>query len=259
MVGPKILMLDIETAPTIAGVWRMFKENVSIDQIHEDWFIMSYAAKWLNDDGMIYNDCRNHVGNDMRLLGELWSLLDEADWVVAHNGCRFDLPKIRARMLMNRLAPFSPVKCVDTLELVKRGFAMTSNKLEYLASRLTRRKKLKHNKFPGYTLWKECMAGNNDAWDEMQRYNEEDVRALEAVYLRLVPWAGGLPNHGVHRDGLDGVVCPRCGGVHLVKRGVYTTKVAHYQRYRCDGCGGWSRGRQVLVNLDKRKHILMEV
>ena len=259
MSNPKVLLLDIETAPTMAGVWRMFKENISIDQLHEDWYIMSYAAKWLGSDEVKYGDCRNNVGDDMRLLGELWALLDEADWVVAHNGSRFDLPKIKARMLMNKLSPFSPVKSVDTLELVKKGFALSSNKLEYLASRLTNRKKQKHGKFPGYLLWRACMAGNHEAWDEMRKYNIDDVHALEAVYLRLVPWVVGLPNYGVHRDGTDGIVCPRCGGVHLVKRGVYTTKVAHYQRYRCNDCRGWSRGRQMLVSLDKRKHILMEV
>ena len=39
---PRILFLDCETSPTMAAVWRLWKENVSLDQITNDWFIMSH-------------------------------------------------------------------------------------------------------------------------------------------------------------------------------------------------------------------------
>ena len=42
---PRILLLDIESAPTMAAVWRLWKENIGLEQINNDWFIMSYSAK----------------------------------------------------------------------------------------------------------------------------------------------------------------------------------------------------------------------
>ena len=42
----KILIIDIETSPIMGKVWSLWKQNVSLDQIEEDWYIMSYAAKW---------------------------------------------------------------------------------------------------------------------------------------------------------------------------------------------------------------------
>lgn len=40
----KILILDIETAPNIAYVWRTFKEFISPKQMISNSYIMSYAS-----------------------------------------------------------------------------------------------------------------------------------------------------------------------------------------------------------------------
>ena len=45
---PKILVIDIETSPVLANVWRLFKENVGLNQIQKDWHLLSYSAKWFN-------------------------------------------------------------------------------------------------------------------------------------------------------------------------------------------------------------------
>ena len=48
--GAKILILDIETAPIRAKVWGIWNQNISIDQIESDWFILTWAAKWLFEE-----------------------------------------------------------------------------------------------------------------------------------------------------------------------------------------------------------------
>jgi len=53
----KTLIIDIETSPVMAKVWSLWKQNVSLDQIEDDWFIMSYSCKWLGDEDVYYNDC----------------------------------------------------------------------------------------------------------------------------------------------------------------------------------------------------------
>lgn len=49
-------------------------------------------------------------------------------------------------------------------------------------------KKLKHKKFPGHELWKECLKGNKEAWNEMRKYNIHDVLATEELYNVLKQW-----------------------------------------------------------------------
>ena len=44
---PKILILDIETSPLKAYVWKRWKENISLDQTISEWFMLCWSAKWL--------------------------------------------------------------------------------------------------------------------------------------------------------------------------------------------------------------------
>lgn len=256
----KILIIDIETAPIMGKVWSLWKQNVSLNQIENDWYIMSYCAKWHGKDGVQYNDCRDSIslengGDDYALLEELHELLDEADIVVAHNGDRFDIPKINARLILNGFAPPSPYRTIDTVKIAKRSFKFTSNKLEYLTKNLCEDQKLSHGKFPGMELWNECMKGNEEAWDEMEEYNRMDVISLEELYNKLRPW---MPNHpNVNVDALgEEVACPKCGGNHLQRRGYAYTNKGKYQRYQCVDCGGWSSSTISSNTTEKRRSLL---
>ena len=255
----RILILDIETAPILGNVWSIWQQNVGLNQIERDWYILSFGAKWLGEDRVIYHDQQRakDIEDDSALLRKLWKLLDEADIVVAHNGKSFDLKKINARMVLAGMQPYSPVKVVDTLIVAKARFKFTSNKLEYLADKLnTKYKKLPHSKFPGFALWKAVMSGNKEAWAEMRLYNEHDVLSLEELYLILRPWDGRHPNVDVYDDEHEGEACPNCGGYHLQKRGFFRTNIGKYQRYRCNDCGSWPHGRTPINTKAKRKGLL---
>lgn len=259
--GPRILVIDIETAPIFGAVWGLFNNFLSLDQVKEDWFILSYAAKWVGEDRVIYRDQSNAspMDNDAVLLREVWSLLDDADVVVAHNGRRFDTKKINARFILNGMTPPSPYRIVDTLETAKRNFAFTSNKLAYLTEKLTETKKRSHAKFAGYLLWQQCLLGNPEAWDEMRLYNIDDVRSLEELYLVMLPWDDKAPNFGNFVDD-ETPVCPKCGSHHVeLQAKPYRTNVAHYSLYLCNSCHGWSRGRKLLNQPQKRRSLLSPV
>lgn len=251
----KILTLDIETAPVMGKVWSLWKQNVSLDQIEHDWYMMSFAAKWLHEDRVIYHDCRKSIGDDSFMLEELYDLLDEADIVIAHNGDKFDIPKINARLILNDFPPPSPYKTIDTVKVAKRSFMFTSNKLAYLTDKLCVDKKLDHAKFAGWKLWNECMVGNEEAWNEMELYNRMDVISLEELYLKLRPW---MPNHVnvtaklSHED----CSCPKCGSSELIKRGFHYTNKGKYQRYRCNSCEGWSSSTYTENTKGKRESLL---
>ena len=56
---PRILVLDIETSYLEARVWGLWNNNVALNQIIKDWSILSFAAKWLDEDEIFYMDTRD--------------------------------------------------------------------------------------------------------------------------------------------------------------------------------------------------------
>lgn len=241
--GPRIAILDIETSPIFGKVWSLWNNNLSLAQIEADWFIMSFSAKWLGERKVSYLDQSKTrpISNDRKLLEALWQWLDEADIVVAHNGKKFDIKKINARLILNGFPPYSPIKIVDTQLEARKIAAFTSNKLQYLTDNLCETKKREHSKYPGWELWNECLLGNKDAWREMKLYNKDDVKSLEELYIVLRPWITGHPNWGLYTDA-NISVCRNCGSSSLDRRGLHYASTRTYQRFRCKECGTWQRG-----------------
>lgn len=249
--GPKVLILDIETKPLEAYVWGLWNNNVPLNMVKSDWCVLSWAAKWLGSDEVYYLDQRDaeDIEDDREILEVIWELLDEADIVLHQNGKSFDIPKLNARFITHGIQPPSSFRHIDTKLLAKKHFKFTSNKLEYMTNLLTEKKKLKHAKFPGFMLWKECMKGNPDAWDELQAYNEMDIISLEELYFKLAPWDSSI-NFSVYND--CDHVCS-CGHNDYNKAGFYYTNAGKYQKYRCTNCGREVRDKQNLLDKDKRK------
>jgi uncharacterized protein YprB with RNaseH-like and TPR domain len=243
MHKPKILYVDIETSPVLGHVWALFDQNVGLNQIEKDWAMLSWAANWDGEDKVLYMDNRKEKDprNDKKILSPLWKLLDAADIVVAHNGRRFDRKKINARLILNGFKPPSPYKLVDTLLEARKIFGFTSNKLEYLSDALTpNQKKLVSKKFVGFELWKECLKGNRAAWNEMERYNKQDIRALKAVYEKIRSWGPSNVLASFQSPGSES--CGTCSSSNTVKNGYAFTAAGRYQRYSCKDCGAWTRG-----------------
>jgi hypothetical protein len=259
MTGPRILHLDIETAPLASYHWSLWKQNIGLNQIKVEWSVLAFCAWWEGDarKDIIYMDTffQDDMRDDSVLLARLWELLDEADFIVAQNGQRFDAKKIRARLLMNGFPPPSPFKVIDTLLIAKSVFGFTSNKLEWMATYFSTVPKRKHGKFAGFDLWVEFLDGNPAAQKEMRLYNIDDVRSLRQVWLELRPWAIDHPNVAVYYPG-DTTRCPKCGSEDITKRGRQYTNTGEYHRYHCGGCGGWSRSRYTINSKEKRQSLL---
>lgn len=255
----KIGTIDIETAPLEGHVWGLFDQNVGLNQIKTEWSILSYCFKPLGGTrrSLIYQD--NSTASDPRddreLLNGLHAILHEYDFLIAQNGKRFDLRKIRARMVLAGMRPPSPVKVLDTMLMARQVGAFTSNKLEWLSQYLSTVPKSKHKEFPGFELWSECLAGNPRAWASMRKYNIPDVLATEEVYLKLRPWVEGHPNVAVY-DHSEDMLCPRCTSNQLTRDGFSYTNVGKYNRYYCAACHGWSRDRYTVNSKVKRKGLL---
>jgi hypothetical protein len=243
-LSARILLLDIETAPIIAAVWQPYEANAVY--IIRDTYILSFAAKWLGERGVKthtlpdYPRYRSHRHDDKSLVRELWNYLDSADIVVAHNGVRFDMPKIRARMVVHDLPPPSHYRTIDTLQIA-RTCKFDSAKLDNLGRYLGEGRKIPNT---GGTLWKEvCEDGNPKAWETMRRYNAQDVRLLERIYNRLKPWATAHPNLNLYHD--DPLACPTCQSHRIKAKGYVYLKSTVKRRYFCLSCDAQWQGETV--------------
>jgi len=242
MITPaKVLLLDIETAPSLGWVWKKWEANV-ID-FKSDWYILSFAYKWADVDqiytkGLIdYPGYKRHSENDKALVKDLWKLLDEADIVIAQNGDSFDLPKINTRFLIHGLKPPTPYKTIDTLKIARKAFAFDSNKLDDLGHYLGIGRKLPHT---GFHLWRGCMDGNPESWVTMKQYNAHDVELLEKLYYKVRAWDRQHPQ--VNKGEIVGEACPKCASHNIQKRGFAYTLQRKKQRYQCRNCAGWFEG-----------------
>lgn len=243
----RVLVFDIETAPMLAYVWGLHEQNVALNQLHSDWHVMAWAAKWLGEDKVIYKDQRGapEISDDKELLKPLWALLDEADIVITQNGKSFDSKRLNARFIMHGMKPPKPYKHIDTYLLVRGVADFTSNKLEYLTDKLCKKyKKLSHKEFPGMELWKACLKGNRKAWDCMKRYNIHDVLSTEEFYGKIKAWAPQLMPKPFTTNG-DPTKCDTCGKNGLLSRwGWSYTRTTKTQRMQCKGCGAWMMGQR---------------
>lgn len=182
----KILLYDLETSPIISYNWGVWEQNAI--EVIEDWQILCFAYKWLGEKKTYvigqddFEDYEAGVNNDKNVVKELWGLFNQADITVAHNGISFDEKKSNARFIQNGLIPPEPHKAYDTLRVARKNFGFTSNKLNDLGKYLDVGKKAETG---GFETWKQCIAGDPKAWKKMKKYNVQDVKLLEQVYLKM--------------------------------------------------------------------------
>lgn len=241
----RMLFYDIETAPLLSHLWSLWGSFTPAVMVEKESFMLSWAAKWEDEDKVMYGVLTRGEAlaqDDTRLVTELAELLREADRTVAHNGNRFDIPKINNRLLLNRLEPLSPPQTVDTLLLARKSFRLASNKLDYLAETLGFGNKITTD----FDLWRRCYQGDEAALAEMLRYNKHDVVLLQKVYEELRPYVQGLPRL-IDSDGRRGKFCPTCGSTEIERAGWHRTNASTFPRYRCTACRRYSRTRKTYV------------
>lgn len=248
---PKILLLDTETAPVEAYVFSLWKQNIAWDHTNGHWFMLCWSAKWLYDAEIMGDRLTGEEAlkeDDSRIMRSLWALFDEADIVIAHNALGADIPWVNTRFLMNGLKPPRPYRIIDTLQVARKKFGFMSNKLDALCEYFG----FPHKLDTDFELWRKCVHGDEESLAYMQEYNKNDVKMLELVYLKLLPW---IPNHPPLGNLVDStaMICPHCGSVHMQKiDGFYTTQVSRYELFRCEDCGAVARGRD---NLNKKNDV----
>lgn len=244
---PKILLLDIETAPLLSYVWGLWKQDITIDRISSDWFCLSWSAKWLYEPtvhGDVLTSNEALLEDDFRIMKNLWNLLEEADIVITHHGDKFDIPRINTRFIIHGFPPNKPFHSIDTKKVASRKFSFSSNKLDFLAKTFGIDCKLDTK----FSLWKGCLDGDQESLNYMLAYNMKDVEILEEVYLKLRSWIPGHPNAGLYVES-DKDICPNCGSENLTEAGTYTTQISSFELNRCE-CGALIRKRKSIKKVN---------
>jgi len=257
---PRILVFDIETAPITAYTWGLYDQNIGLNQIKDDWHILAWAAKWYGEpeSKVKYMDNRRSkdIRNDKALVAGLANLLNQADIVIAQNGDKFDIKKFNARAVIHGLPPVRHYKSTDTLKESKKVFSFTSHSLEYMSENVnTKYKKLKHEEYPGFELWKAILGGDKHAWVVMKKYCIHDVLATEELYQKIQGWIK-TQNLACFFD--DAAIRCRCGSANLVKDGFVYTDAGKFQGYLCKDCKKRPHGRINLFSTVKKKNLLRD-
>jgi hypothetical protein len=231
---PKILFLDIETRPIVAEVWKLYGiDRIGLNQVREFGGTICVGAMWGGSKRVqFYSDWQHGHREMLDAIHRLW---EQADAICGYNSDRFDLKRLKGEFVKEGMDPPSPVASIDVFKTVKREFGFDSNKLQHVADLLGVGSKLQHE---GHALWTKVMAGDPRAQRTMERYCKQDVRLLERVYDKLLPWISTHPYLGK----ASGYACNRCGSRNLTSQGEKRTRHWRIQSLKCRDCGGWRQG-----------------
>lgn len=243
-MNPKIVFWDIETSTITTRAWDLYPNHIPYGNIVQDWYII--CASWLVagqsrvNAVSVLNDPERFKANprdDYYVVKKLREALEDVDILVHHNGDRFDLKKFNARLIYHKLPPLPKILTVDTLKKARQVAKFTSNRLDFLGISLIGKGKIS----APYSLWEEAEAGNARAIKDLVRYNKEDVRVLQGVYDRLLPYMVTHPNVGSH-----GILsCPKCAATDYKIKGYKLTAAGTKRaQYQCNSCGSYFTPKQ---------------
>lgn len=237
--NPKVLVVDIETAPAELWGWGMFKQNFGVEQVKEPPYILCIGCKWVG--GAIHMFSRWEHG-EVGQLERLLELIEQSDAVVSKNGIKFDIPWIRTELLRLKMRPLPNLTHIDLERAARAYFRFLSNKLDFIGQYLDEGGKVEHE---GFKLWRKVMEGDERARKRMLDYCAGDLKLTERVYKRMRPH---IENHpAIRAQGAEG--CPKCGSKKTQKRGKRYTACFEIQRHQCMNpkCRGWFSGKRKKV------------
>lgn len=245
---PRLLVIDIETAPNLCWTWGLFKQNIGINQIEKPGRVLCFAARWHGEGETLFFSEHRH-GRE-RMAREAHKLMAAADSIVGWNSQRFDTRWLNATHRDERLRRVAGYSHIDLMRAVKKYEYRPSYKLDYNARYLGIGGKVETG---GFDLWRDCMAGDAEAWKLMEQYNRHDTELTEAVLSDMCQggWLPGLPNLSI----LGGDVCPYCGGEHLQADGYRMVQTRRYRKWICLDCGGTSQATKCEPGAAKLKAV----
>lgn len=246
---PKVLFWDVETSfiKILTYQWSLYpgETRFPYDQVIQDWFIICAAWQWYGQKKVhsvsVLDDPRrfkkNHA-DDYHVVKTLSDVISEADMVIAHNGNKFDMKKLNARILLNELPPHSGPLQQDTLVNLRSVAKLTSNKLDDIGAMRGKSRKIENPK----GLWEAATNGEEWAIKHMVKYNKKDIPPLVETYEWIRPFVKQKLNMNHFQPG---DCCPACKSKAWIANGWRYTAAYKYQRYICKDCGHAWKGERI--------------
>lgn len=246
------MTVDIETSPNIGIFWQPgYKISIGPENIVEERKVICICWKYLGQKKIHSLHWNTKTQDDKEMLKKFIKEINKADLVIAHNGDKFDIPRLQARAIYHGLPPISGILTTDTLKLVRSNFGFNSNKLDYICSHLGIGGKLQH---AGLDLWKNVVLHNSQKdLKHMIKYCKRDVEMLEQLFVKILPYIKNLPTSMSLLFNKDREACPRCAHRHVIKHGKYTTKAGKYQKYQCNKCAHIFKDTKMIKDVDTKK------
>lgn len=235
---PKILLYDLETSHRITATFGLYNVDIPISCVLKDWVLFAASWKYLGQEE-IYSASIATM-KESEVIKQVASAVQSADIIIAHNGDKFDIKKLRTKAFEYNFPPFIAPTSVDTLKEARKLFSFTSNRLDYLAKLLGLSGKTKTSE----DLWTRALQGDVSAVAEMERYCRNDVKILEDVYLALRGWMPGHPSVArlTKSRKESSASCPKCGSddtrMHSRRLAIKTLYAYRF----CFGCRSYFKG-----------------
>jgi len=252
--APLVAVLDIETLPMIIYAWGLWDEHNTIEQVITDSCMLSWAGKYLNgaqmhSDVMTPDEAKRR--DTARIATSLWDFLHGVDAVIGHNFAGFDVKYINTEFLRHGLPPLKFI-IIDTLQVARKNFHFSSNKMKFINDQLGIRNKIDNDGFP---LWRSCSEGDRDALKTMLDYNEGDIGATEELFYKLRPYIRNF-NFSLYNENVI-PQCPTCGSEDLTSEGWYYTPAGKWESMRCNKCQCLSRTKYNELTKEKKRALLV--
>lgn len=265
--GPKVLVFDIERAQgrfekttyqglTVSGYfWDLWQFKRTIGPIKPDEVIehprtICVAWKWSGEKKHYFASEWDEGQEEMHR--QIWDAWNEADILVGHNIKKFDLKHLRTGFRDLGLGRPSDAHIFDTLTQARSVFGDESKSLDALTTRMGIPSKV--DKYDA-DVARAALAGNKAMQRKLKRYNIGDIDANDALYQEIKLW-GKHPNVSLYytdeNGEWDGTDRCDCGSTEFTRQGYSFTNLGRYQRYRCKGCGKYSKGKRAVDLVDLR-------
>ncbi len=139
-----------------------------------------------------WDSCRS---DDSAVVKAIADELVKYDILIAHNGAKFDLPFLRARLAKHGLPPFpNTIKLVDPVWLARNKWKMSYNSLEQLANFLGI--KDPKTRVAGDKWLAASLDGCRKAMNYIVEHCIKDVHTLDKVVGALKPYSTQLNSYG---------------------------------------------------------------
>ena len=228
------LFVDIECDADTAEVYGS-RHEPHIKRYLKFGGITGFAVKWFNGTRIYVYDLKDFGGSERKILLKLIWWIDQCDYFIAHNGDKFDLKVINARLDALGLPQLSPIKTIDTLKWSRKLWKLASHSLDFLGQYFGLGRKLERPHSDEPLTEKERQ--------QEKRYNANDVLILSKLFALELQHIGHLaPFKEPKQKSLSANrQCPHeeCRSWHTQSRGQRIISGVIYYQFQCRGCFKW--------------------